>query len=202
MIENTKITLSAKELELVCNTDWILAKRNIIEKVYSLFGNIAHEMGTKLLNSNLPEEVNQTTPKISKGENYLLLPYVMLDYPRYFSGEDIMAVRTLFWWGNSISVHFLVSGKYKPSVIEKLIRHFNILQENDFAVCIADTPWNHHFEKDNYISCKEYSENEIADILDRKPFLKIGKQITLNNFEKAAEFIETSFNEIINLFKD
>jgi hypothetical protein len=36
MTEKTKINLSAKELELVCNKEWILTKQVIIEKVYEL----------------------------------------------------------------------------------------------------------------------------------------------------------------------
>jgi hypothetical protein len=34
----TKIALSEKELQLVCDTDWILTKHSIIQKVYALFG--------------------------------------------------------------------------------------------------------------------------------------------------------------------
>ena len=33
---------------------------------------------------DLPGDIAAIAPKIARGENYLGLPYVMLDYPRYF----------------------------------------------------------------------------------------------------------------------
>ena len=41
----------------------------------------------------LPAEMLFHSPKISKGENYKGLPYVMLDYPRCFGKTDIFAIR-------------------------------------------------------------------------------------------------------------
>ena len=52
----------------------------------------------------------QSTPKIAKGENYLQLPYVLLDYPRCFDKENIFAIRTMFWWGNFFSITLHLSG--------------------------------------------------------------------------------------------
>ena len=89
MAMDTKIALSDKELEMVCNTDWILTKHAIIQKVYKLFGEML-PLFEKTVNENkkyLPAEVFINSPKISKGENYKLLPYVMLDYPRYFGNS-------------------------------------------------------------------------------------------------------------------
>ncbi len=44
MPSTTKITLSDKELSLVQNSEWILTKQVIIQKVYDLFaGNIDND---------------------------------------------------------------------------------------------------------------------------------------------------------------
>ncbi len=199
MIENAKIVLSPKELELVSNTDWILTKHTIINKVYTLFGSIAAEMHNTIHNSDLPQEVKDTTPKIAKGENYQLLPYVMLDYPRYFNAENTMAIRIFFWWGNSISIHLLISGKYKDDAINKLERNFNLLQENNYSICIAETPWQHHFGADNYISFKEYTSEEFSNTLYRESFIKIGKEIALSQWDDIPEFLKTSFSEMLGV---
>ncbi|MGG9970220.1 hypothetical protein ACQ33O_00380 [Ferruginibacter sp. SUN002] len=199
MIENTKITLSAKELELVCNREWILTKHAIIEKVYNVFGNLSISMQTMVNNSNLSPEIKQTTPKISKGENYLLLPYVMLDYPRYFEPENTFAIRTFFWWGKSMSIHLLISGNYQKEMLNNLITHFAVLQEKDFAICVAETPWQHHFEKDNYVSLKEYTLNEFAVILHRKSFVKIGRSIALEQWDEVADFLLESFSLVVKI---
>ena len=97
-----KIMLSDDELQLVNNTGWILTKRSVMEKVDQVLGSIAENQ--KLIiekeKNRLPQEVIKSEPKISRGENYLQLPYMLLDYPRFFDTENIFAVRTMFWWGN------------------------------------------------------------------------------------------------------
>ncbi|MFK5012123.1 hypothetical protein ACI4AC_27485, partial [Klebsiella pneumoniae] len=88
--------------ELVNNADWILTKNLIIEKVYELFGRVAAEYID--IYKKFPDFERSTlfalSPKISKGEQYLQLPYVMLDFPRNFTDNDFFAIRTFFWWGN------------------------------------------------------------------------------------------------------
>lgn len=199
MIENAKITLSDKELNLVCNTEWIFTKHAIIEKIYLLLGNAAANMQEAVKNSSLNTDIKQTTPKISKGENYRLLPYVMLDYPRLFHKENTMAIRTFFWWGNSISIHLLVSGEYKTIVAKKLTNNLTSLQNEEFAICVADTPWEHHFEPDNYLLLKDIPTNDFSNILHRNAFLKLGKKISLTQLGEADFFIDKTFRKMMSL---
>src|ERR1700722_6862028 len=96
----TKIKLSPDELSTAQNAGLILTKNAIIQKTISLFSMLSENMQHDLLNVELPQEIKTTAPKISKGENYQGLPYVVLDYPRLFGKENTFAIRTLFWWGN------------------------------------------------------------------------------------------------------
>jgi hypothetical protein len=204
MNKETKITLSAKEQELVCNTDWILTKHAIIHKVYTLFGEAAAFMQKKVFNerNHLPEEVSASVPKISKGENYKGLPYVMLDYPRCFQKEKIVAIRTFFWWGNFFSINLQLSGEYKERLLPALRNNFSVLQQNDYWVCVSDNPWQHHFEEDNYLSLKKYTAEQFSSILHRESFIKIGKKIPLTQWDNTPAFIEQSFTEMITLLKN
>src|SRR4051812_7539492 len=114
MTDATKITLSDKELSLVKNVEWILTKQMIIQKVYDLFAGGVETIRSAVINSHsLPDNVRLSVPKIYKGENYLQLPYVIMDYPRCFDKEDIFAIRTMFWWGNFFSITLHLSGIYK-----------------------------------------------------------------------------------------
>jgi hypothetical protein len=191
MVTNTKIVLSAKELELVCNTDWILTKHIIIKKVYDLFGEVLPSMETILKNNQpcLPKEVFINSAKISKGENYKLLPYVMLDYPRYFSKNATVAIRTFFWWGNFFSISLQLSGSFKTQQLTTIKNNFEKLQQNDYYLCIDDNPWQHHFEKENYVAVNAMTRNEFESILPGKPFVKIAKKIALTQWEEAPAFI-------------
>ncbi|MEO5888604.1 MAG: hypothetical protein ABIQ31_00065 [Ferruginibacter sp.] len=203
MTKKTKITLSAKELELVCNKDWILTKHIIIEKVYQLFGTLSSSMQQHILEKGpaLPGEAKVSNPKISRGENYKDLPYVMLDYPRYFTKEATLAVRTLFWWGNFFSINLHLSGACKEKAIPALIRNFTLLQNEEYWICVHTDPWQHHFEEDNYLPMEKYTAVEFAAILQREPFVKIAKRISLEQWDDVAGFLDHHFKNMMQLLQ-
>jgi len=60
------------------------------------------------------------SPKISRGENYLGLPYLVLDYPRLFRPDAVLAIRTFFWWGHFFSSTLQLSGGYKTEFLSRL----------------------------------------------------------------------------------
>ena len=79
MNDQAKISLSAFEMELVTNTEWILAKQLIIEKVFHLFGQLNEDFKRILAEEKeifIPEW-QKKNGKISKGENYKGLPYII-----------------------------------------------------------------------------------------------------------------------------
>ena len=201
MPDKTKITLSTKELELVSNKEWILTKRVIIEKVCRLFATLASSMQQYTLDNAgmLPDEVGVINPKISKGENYLQLPYVMLDYPRYFTRADTMAIRTFFWWGNFFSITLQLSGMYKERAMPLLVNKLYELQKKGYSLCIGKDPWHHHFETDNYVAISRLTVAEFTAILNCTPFIKMAKQINLQQWDVAGAFIENHFIEIVKL---
>ncbi len=201
MNEETKITLSERELNLVCNTEWILTKHIIIEKVYQLFGTTANSM-QDFINyypNILPMVIRESNAKISRGENYRQLPYVMLDYPRYFTKDSTLAIRTFFWWGNFFSITLQLSGGYKDKLLPVLTKSFSYLQSRDYWLCVHADPWHHHFDEDNYVSLKNFTENEFLSTINCEPFLKIAKKLPLEQWDTATIFIENSFKEIIEL---
>ncbi len=201
MIEKTKIALSAKELELVCNKEWILTKQIIIEKVYQLFGELAAVMQqyVMLRPDELPAQVVANGPKIAKGENYKGLPYVMLDYPRYFTKDATLAIRTFFWWGNFFSINLQLSGVHLQLAANSLRRNFIFLQQHDYSICINTAPWHHHFGQDNYMPLKNLTTTEYLNLLSDEPFFKIAKQIDLQQWDAAGQFLEYHFKEMVML---
>ena len=199
MSEDAKIALSEKELELVCSTDWILTKHSVIEKVYQLFGSLALSMQGFVEENKtiLPAIVSASNPKISKGENYLKLPYVMLDYPRHFTKEDSLAIRTLFWWGNFFSINLHLSGSSKQQAVPALLSRFSKLQHDNYWICVHEDPWQHHFNEDNYLSLRLCRAEEFAAILYSKPFVKLAKKIHLSHWNNATFFISYTFEEML-----
>src|SRR4051812_18837239 len=107
--------LSAKERNLIENAEWIYLKNSALQKVMDLFGALqpALEAHPLTMEFSFPEGCIQKGGKISRGERYKELPYVILDYPRHFSKADIFAFRTMFWWGHYFSATLHLSGGIK-----------------------------------------------------------------------------------------
>ncbi|UYQ93351.1 hypothetical protein MKQ68_25030 [Chitinophaga horti] len=122
--------LTPQERAIVTDASWIFHKLNITQKVYELFGRLHEVLAAHPLTARfpLPEGCLSHGAKISKGERYRDLPYVILDYPRYFKGNNIFAIRTLFWWGRCFSLTLHLSGDEKSRFEKKLLAARELLQ--------------------------------------------------------------------------
>lgn len=201
MSTDTKIALSVKEQELVMNTEWILTKHAVVQKVYQLFGEAIPFMQTCIHNSNayLPNEVLLSSPKISKGENYRLLPWVMLDYPRCFGKEDTLAIRSFFWWGHFVSMSLQLSGKYKTACLPALQNNLELLAQKEFYISIAEEPWEHHFQDGNFARIATLDGLAFKTLLEEQAVVKITKKISLQEWLSLPSFLEETFRDVLVL---
>ncbi len=190
----TKIKLSATELDLVTNADFILTKNSIICKVVDTFSVIANNMKEIAAIHYLPNCIYNTTPKISKGENYLGLPWVMLDYPRIFNTHDTFAIRTFFWWGNCISITLQLSGKYQQQFQQTIFQKL-ALANTDWQLCCNKDAWQHHFEASNYKPFNNFSLAELNSLC----FIKLAKKIPLDEWDNMEIFLKANFEQVIQL---
>lgn len=195
----TKIRLSPEEMELVSRADWILTKNAIIKKTIGLLELLQEEQQDHLRSSGwqLPEEVGKISPKISRGENYKGLPYLILDHPRFFSHENIFAIRTLFWWGNYFSITLHLAGAYKMKYATKIISSYDLLHRKDFYCSVNSDPWEHHFETTNYIPVKEISPEAFEKMVARQSFIKLAQQVPIQPWEDVHELLIDYFREMI-----
>lgn len=198
---NTKIGLSEQELKLVNNTEWILMKNQILLKARKLLENSMYKMKAEILkNKNqIPSEVLKKSAKISRGENYHGLPYLVLDYPRCFEKENIFAIRTLFWWGNFFSITLHLGGKYKKTFLDSIAQSIPLLTENDFSICISNDQWEHHFENTNYVKIKSLAPKNLNLLIKETPFIKIAKRFSLQQWNEAEDNLAKDFKLLIEI---
>jgi hypothetical protein len=187
MDDAAKITLSDAELDKVCDKEWILTKLVITEKVYELFGMQATAVRTAFSSYNdlFGAEVTGSFPKISKGENYLQLPYVMLDYPSVFGRDDIFAMRTMFWWGNFFSCTLLLKGHYQETYAQPVMNSLRN-DPSGIYVCIGKNEWDHHFEEGNYIPASAFDVDE----LNHLPFIKLAIKYELQQWNDMQQLLK------------
>jgi hypothetical protein len=196
-MRDAKIKLSGEELKLVKNADVILTKNAIMQKAISLFSLLADEMKADLEKTKLPEEVKITKPKISRGENYNGLPYVILDYPRLFTHENIFAIRTLFWWGNYFSITLHLKGIYKEMFAQSIKENIFSLAEKHFSICISADQWRHELEDGNYISLLRITENELNGIIEKNEFLKFSAKSEFAQWDNSAIILMGLYKNIL-----
>ena len=203
-MDTTKIRLSPEEGALVISADWILTKNSVIQKTIKLLASLQAQQEILLLTYKgiLPGEIINSSPKISKGENYKGLPYLVLDYPRHFNKEDTFAIRMFFWWGNFFSGTLHLSGIYKRMYEEKIIQSFETLKTEGFSICINEDQWEHHFEITNYLPLHSLTSYQFEEMINRKPFIKLSKKISLEQWNSAEKKLLEIFSHLINTVSD
>ena len=153
--------LTNKELSLIQDSDFLLTKVKVISKIFRLL---------EITENNLRKIINETTfkfplgtkikyGKISKGETYLKLPYLILDYPTLFTNRDIFAFRTMFWWGNFFSATIHLQGESLNIFRNKIIDNYKYLLNQNIYICVANNPWEYHYKKSNYVLLKNSSKD-------------------------------------------
>ncbi len=197
-MSTAKIQLSKHELELVSNADLILTKNAIIKKLTLMLEELQKQQQQIIQRYNFPGEVLSIPYKISRGENYKGLPWLVLDHPRWFLQENIFAIRTLFWWGNYFSTTLHLAGEHKKQHGEKIYSAKQILADAGFYICISDDPWQHHFETDYFKPISELSGDELLK-QGSKEFVKIAKKVPLNNIETALTELERDYEMIVGI---
>lgn len=180
-MKETKVQFSSAEMELMNNREIILTKNKVVEKIKSLLEELQNEIVEDIKDNPAlsSTEIFSVNPKISKGENYLGLPYLILDYPRFFKQPDIFAIRTMFWWGNFFSTTLHLSGDFKLRYQKKIETSLVILSEDEYSIGINNNPWLHHFDQDNYKKIALLNEMTFRKECENAEHLKIAKIISL-----------------------
>ncbi|MDB5249994.1 MAG: hypothetical protein JWQ40_4388 [Segetibacter sp.] len=187
-------SLTAYEMQLVTDPQILLAKNNIIKVVYKRFGDLASRYQKELEDITVESEASMSA-KISRGENYKGLPYVIMDYPRHFSKTDVFAIRTFFWWGNFFSITLQLSGQYQSKYannIEGAIRHDCF---SGWFIGNSANQWEHHFETGNYMPVEKDKDYNV----DKLPFLKLAKKIPLGKWDEIDSFFTGNFSLLIKV---
>lgn len=198
-MDAAKISLSKAEIRLAGNAGWILTKNGILKKTQDWLGLLQTDYRDLLL--KVPGEqkpaVLQSSPKISRGENYRGLPYLVLDYPRVFEQENVFAVRTLFWWGHFFSITLQLSGSYKIAAAQNLASAYRQLRRDGFFICISEDPWQHHFENDNYVPLEKTGKKRFEQMTGTHPFIKLAHQLPLIRWKEASVWMRERFELLI-----
>jgi len=187
-----KLHFSPEEIQLMTDPGFILTKNSVMAKVVEGMAGLSDEY--RRIWEEAAGSWELTSPKISRGENYQGLPWVMLDYPRYFGKEDVFAIRTLFWWGHAFSVTLHLKGVYKELYGPAVRQRWTELAGAGFHIGISADEWRHEHVPDNY---REVSG--AGDLEREADFLKLSAAVGLHRWEDAPEELLSMFKTLISV---
>ena len=194
-MKNTNVKLSENEMELVQDSAIILTKNRVIEKVYGLFGEVSHTVQLQLESKKANHSFLDISPKIYKGEQYQQLPYVLLDYPRYFTKQHVFAIRCFFWWGNFFSISVCLKGIPLEKSLTALLNKRHELIQQEWMVYLGKDEWLQDFVKDDYAMFANITDSQLTAL----PFLRLSKKIPLKNWDDATVFFEKNHSALTGM---
>jgi hypothetical protein len=196
-MKETKIQLSPAEMDLMCNASVILTKNKILQQVKALLEELQAEM-VKTGFGNETHNIFNVPPKISKGENYLGLPYLVLDYPRVFTQTGTFAIRSMFWWGHFFSSTLHLSGQYATTFRTRIENSYQFFSNENYFIGIQADPWQHHFEENNYKNINTMSAIQFQNFC-RQEHIKIAAKWPLMDWPIAANHLFKSWKMFLQL---
>ena len=198
----TKITLSPEELSVVNDTDFFHLKHDAMQKILELFGELEATLKTdELFKAVHYESLEKKTGRIFRGENYRKLPYMVLDYPKLFSADNMLTYRCMFWWGNEFSFTLHLQGraweKYRP-LIEKNV--FSLLNQEVYF-CVHQSPWQYYFAEDNYLLLDKLVKEPVTfdTMLAQREFIKFSRKIPVADYKNAINYGMETFRLFFGL---
>jgi len=199
---NSPIHLSGKELSYVEDVDFLLTRHRINEKINQLLLQCEADIKQFLKQRQIifPEGIKFRAGKIAKGENYLKLPYYILDYPRQFSQESIFALRTMFWWGKYFSVTFHLSGDALNTFRAAVVNRLDVLHDQDLYIYHnAEDPWQHHITETNYRQLKDWDMRELGQHIVEVDHFKVCRVLPLQEWSHLPDVTIDFFRKMLSL---
>lgn len=198
-MSGAKITLSDAALALFANADIILTKNHILQQTGLLLAKLQHQMLEKTKLERSTHCLFTIAGKISRGENYQGLPWLVLDYPRQFGNPDTFAIRSFFWWGHFYSSTLQLAGSHALQHRAAIMHAQQLLAANNYYLHTGPDPWAHHFEPGNYTPISSLDAGAFAVLLHREAPIKIAAKWPLEQWHLAANNLWGSWELLLRI---
>ena len=166
-----------------------------------IFGELSESYREKIekYRDGLPAEIFDLSPKISKGEQHQGLPYIMLDYPRMFTKDDVFAMRTFFWWGNYFSLTLHLKGRFLLQFQGSIMEHVELLAENNFYISNSNDEWEHEIHETTYTALQKGGIDLLKKSASQNNFLKLVCKWPLGNANEIHELLDEQYANLLRI---
>lgn len=192
--QDTKLSLSDTDLQLVNDRTFLLAKRRILDKIASGFGDLDLAI-RKLLETQsgpLPIGWENRAGKISRGENLKGLPYLVLDQPAVYGQDGIRALRMLFWWGHGFVLSYHVSGKYLNAEHD-----WEGICNPSTLILTGNDPWSYEMKMFSDEAAINADYGNLDELGKKQGYIKLAMFIRLEETNLLEKKTEDFLNRIL-----
>ncbi|MBC8047336.1 MAG: hypothetical protein H7Y00_11115 [Fimbriimonadaceae bacterium] len=181
MLTDPKSFFTNREKEILYDTEIFPLKRTATEKLYSIFGNLSTALKDTPIHKQFvfPPGTDTTTGKISKGENHLGYPYVILDFPKLFDKENLFAYRSMFWFGHYFSFSLLIGGDIMKQYTNHFFKNVESLHSSEIFFSIHQDPWGHTVKDPYYVLIDTLKTAQLKQMIFDNNYIKITQRNTL-----------------------
>jgi hypothetical protein len=200
------IRLTKQELKTLSNTEFFTYKKRATEKIQKQFHLLKEQLHKEIdgCKNIIPDDADTKTGRIFKGENYKGLPYIVLDYPRLFNKYDVFSFRNMCLWGSHYSFTLHISGTSLNDYRNLIAKNIHHLKGKGFYYCVNSSPWEYHYEKDNYWSLDDLikdSSFEIKENIQGRDFIKLSRKLDIHSWDEILKYGTETFGICIDLLK-
>lgn len=167
---NRRFTPSEDELAIMCDPLYMRMKQQIVRNVCAAW----EGLGTWLVQRYYPGTT--TPPKVTRGENYLDMPYVVLDVPQLKQQEISDKLRIMFWWGHYISLQYFI---YMNADTAANLHHY---RQYPYTILNSEDLYNNDLCSHDFIPLQDYHYKQSC-------LTKICQRIELAEFENLEHHL-------------
>lgn len=201
-MRKANIQITTDELVILQDKIFLQKKANALLTLKDLFSELRDHIRNEspAFERTFPVSLDITHGKISQGENYRGFPFLVLDFPKLFTKDTVFTFRSMFWWGHHFSFTFHLSGRDHDTAIRSVRSQLNQLKGKEFYLCVKDTPWEYHYEEDNYLPLDEVLKKDQAEkIFSGKDFIKLSRKLEISEWKKVIPYGTETFISCMKL---
>jgi hypothetical protein len=129
-------SLTADEVNVLGNQDFFRQKAVISAKIKRTLELLHHRLKPEVVKHTLlaPDGFDPEAVQLVKGEHLEECPYQYLDFPRYYTRQDKLAFRSLFWWGHHLVFALIVEGPLVKNYRMNLFNRFSEVANHQLSL--------------------------------------------------------------------
>lgn len=149
-MQKSTFKLTKHELDFISDPIYMQMKQNLIRNFFDGM----HGVGAWLMQKYYPNTSQNF--KVTRGENYIDMPYVVLDVPQLKQQNIAGSLRIMFWWGHYISVQYFI--RFDADKLKKLTN----FSHKPYVISLAENLFNNNLDDAEFIPINNFKADEVT----------------------------------------